>query len=89
MYNASMDAGELREALGMSEGQRGFIQIGVTALRDPVTGDFLPAVPLYIRAEDRQKACLPTPCTENDLARCLAQKMKAYIDGCKNAGVPI
>ena len=32
--------------------QEKFIQIGVTALRDPATGDFLPAVPLYIKAED-------------------------------------
>ncbi len=30
----------------------GFIQIGVTAARDPMTGDFLPAVPLYIEATD-------------------------------------
>ena len=29
-----------------------YIQIGVTALRDHVTGNFLPAVPLYIKAED-------------------------------------
>lgn len=27
-----------------------FIQIGITALRDPATGGFLPAVPLYIEA---------------------------------------
>lgn len=33
-----------------------FIQIGQTAIRDPITGEFLPAVPLYIRAED-QEAC--------------------------------
>jgi len=29
-----------------------FIQIGITALRDPATGDFLPAVPLYIEATE-------------------------------------
>ena len=28
-----------------------YIQVGFTALRDPATGDFLPAVPLYIKAE--------------------------------------
>lgn len=27
-------------------------QIGVTAMRDPATGAFLPSVPLYINAED-------------------------------------
>lgn len=29
-----------------------YIQIGYTALRDPATGDYLPAVPLYIKASD-------------------------------------
>ena len=32
-----------------------YIQVGVTAMRDPITGDFLPSVPLYIRAEDQEK----------------------------------
>ena len=32
--------------------QEKYIQVGVTALRDPATGEFLPAVPLYIKAED-------------------------------------
>ena len=29
-----------------------YIQIGVTATRNPVTGEFYPSVPLYIRASD-------------------------------------
>ena len=29
-----------------------FIQIGVTAARDPLTGDYLPSVPLYIEQTD-------------------------------------
>ena len=29
-----------------------FIQVGVTAARDPMTGDYLPAVPLFIQATD-------------------------------------
>lgn len=33
----------------------GFIQVGVTALRDPSTGDFLPAVPLFVRTDDAAK----------------------------------
>ena len=28
-----------------------YIQVGYTALRDPATGDFLPVVPLYIKAD--------------------------------------
>ena len=31
-----------------------YIQIGVTALRDPKTGEILESVPLYIREEDRK-----------------------------------
>lgn len=30
----------------------GFMQIGITAARDPLTGDYLPAVPLYIEQTD-------------------------------------
>ena len=32
-----------------------YIQVGVTALRDPATGGFLPSVPLYIKADDAAK----------------------------------
>ena len=35
-----------------------YIQIGVTAMRDQ-KGDFLPSVPLYIRAEDQEKVAQP------------------------------
>ena len=35
-----------------------YIQIGVTAMRDQ-KGDFLPSVPLYIRAEDQKKVAQP------------------------------
>lgn len=31
--------------------QEKYIQVGVTAMRDPATGEFLPAVPLYIKAD--------------------------------------
>jgi len=31
--------------------EKGFIQIGETALRDPITGNYLPSVPLYIKAD--------------------------------------
>ena len=42
-----------------------YIQIGTTALRDPATGDFLPSVPLFIRAEDREK-CQPKVLIDGD-----------------------
>ena len=36
-----------------------YVQVGVTALRDPVTGKFLPAVPLFIREEDAKRPEMP------------------------------
>ena len=58
-----------------------YIQVGYTALRDPATGDFLPAVPLYIKAEENAEE------TEqklmDDIGGLLARRMKAYIDGCR------
>lgn len=64
-----------------------YIQVGVTALRNPATGDFLPAVPLYIKAEG------DAPEAEEklieDIGNLLAHRMKAYIDGCKKAGVDL
>ena len=64
-----------------------YIQVGVTALRDPATGGFLPAVPLYIKAEGN------APEAEEklieDLGKLFAQRIKAYKDGCKAAGVEL
>lgn len=54
-----------------------FIQVGQTAMRDPATGDFLPAVPLYVRAEDREK--VEAPVIDGDaLQRTLAKKFAMY-----------
>ena len=64
-----------------------FIQVGVTALRDPATGEFLPAVPLYIKAdavaeqEEKALAC--------DIGKLLAQRMRAYKERCKAEGIAI
>ena len=71
----------------MADKKEEYIQIGYTALRDPATGDYLPAVPLYIKAEDgageaEQKVI-------NDIGNLLAMRMKAYVDGCKEAGVAL
>ena len=52
-----------------------FVQIGQTALRDPVTGDFLPAVPLYVRADDRG---MVAKTFDGDLKALLAGKMEQY-----------
>jgi len=56
----------------------GYIQVGTTAMRDPVTGEFLPSVPLFIREEDR-KACEPPVLIDGDaLQRELAKKFAQY-----------
>jgi hypothetical protein len=31
-------------------GEAGYIQVGVTSLRNPATGEFMPSVPLFIKA---------------------------------------
>ena len=57
-----------------------YIQVGVTALRDPVTGEALEAVPMYIRREDagsQERARIQ----EGPLARDLAAMMREYVDG--------
>ena len=64
-----------------------FIQIGIAARRDMLTGGFLPAIPLYVRAED-----VGTDAEErfaHEVGRDLARMMKQYKDGCKAAGVKV
>lgn len=62
-----------------------YVQVGVTALRGP-TGEFLPAVPLYIKTDDARKtftdpaaADLPAPVEE--IAPAFAQKFRKYTEG--------
>lgn len=63
-----------------------YIQVGVTALRGP-DGVFLPAVPLYIKAEDGAEEA--EEALIDDIGHLLALRMKTYVDGCKAAGVPV
>lgn len=64
-----------------------YIEVGVTALRDPATGGYLPAVPLYIKAEDGAEEAEQR--LISDLGSLFAHQMKAYIEGCKEAGVEV
>lgn len=64
-----------------------YIQVGVTAMRDPATGEFLPAVPLYIKAEEN--AAETEEIVIRDIGKLLALRMKQYLDGCKAAGVEV
>ena len=62
-----------------------FVQVGQYALRDPRTGGFLPAVPLYAREGD-----LAPKAEEQlieDIGALFAEKIKAYKEGCREAGV--
>lgn len=65
--------------------QERFIQVGVTALRDPATGDFLPAVPLYIKAEGG--AVEAEEKLIHDIGSLLAARMRQYESACRAAGV--
>lgn len=55
-----------------------YIQVGVTALRDPATGDFLPAVPLYIRTTPETKAA--EEALTQDIAGVLAERFQSYLE---------
>ena len=64
-----------------------YIEIGATALRNPYTGGFLPAVPLYVKAED-----LMLEAEERfiaDIGNLFALRIKAYMDACEEAGVEV
>ena len=63
----------------------GYIQIGVTALRDRATGGFLPAVPLYIKADD--SAIAGEEKLIQDLGKLLAQRMRRYKEECAAQGI--
>jgi hypothetical protein len=63
-----------------------YIQIGVTALRDPMTGDFLKSVPLYIREEDSAQAA---PLDDFPVAKIFAEKFKQYKAECRKKGIKV
>lgn len=70
-----------------AEKKEEYIQIGYTALRDPASGKYLPAVPLYIKAGDG--AAEAEQKVVEDIGNLFAIRMKAYMDGCKEAGVEV
>jgi len=64
-----------------------YIQVGYTALRHPGTGEFMPAVPLFIQADDDAKDAEQR--VIDDIGGLLARRMKAYKEGCREAGVTV
>ena len=67
--------------------QEKYIQVGVTALRDPATGDFLPAVPLYIKAEDGAEEAEEK--LIEDIGKLLAERIRRYKADCEAARISI
>jgi len=67
--------------------EKGFIQIGETALRDPITGNYLPSVPLYIKADSMSQA--QEESLIEDIGRILADKMRRYQTACTAAGATV
>ena len=65
----------------------GFIQVGVTAARDPLTGGFLPAVPLYIEATDAAQKSADG--LIEDIQSLFAARFAAYMDATEAAGVAV
>lgn len=54
-----------------------FIEVGFSAARDPVTKEFLPAVPLYI--EKTEETAQSEAALVQDLGKLLAHRMRQYI----------
>ena len=67
--------------------QERYIQVGVTALRNHETGEFMPAVPLYIKADD--SAIASEEKLTADLGKLFADRIRRYQNGCKAAGLQI
>lgn len=63
------------------------IQIGVTAARDPLTGDYLPAVPLYIEQTDAAKRSAEG--LVEDIQSLFAARFAAYLEQTEAAGVAV
>ena len=68
-------------------GREEYIQIGFTSLRKPGTGEFLPSVPLFIRASDGGAEAQERMI--RDIGAVFAERMRAYQDGCRAAGAAI
>jgi len=63
------------------------VKVGIVALRAP-DGSFLPAEPIYkeLPVNERGRTVQEEKSTE-EISKLLAGKFKAYIDGCKAAGL--
>ena len=71
----------------MSEAMERYIEVGMTALRDPKTGKYGKPVPLYIRATEQADAAEQQMI--DGIGNALADIMRRYVNGCRKAGVAI
>lgn len=61
-----------------------YIQVGFTAMRG-TDGKFLPAVPLYVKADEAADKADEE--LVSGIGHLLALRMKEYLDGCREAEV--
>ena len=64
-----------------------FIQVGVTSIRDPITGNMIQATPLYVKVKEGAEVV-----SENlveAVGSVFAHQMRDYIKSCEEAGVEI
>ena len=67
----------------------GFMQSGITAARDPLTGDYLPAVPLYIEQTDLAQKSLEALVDDFSDLEQLVAKFGRYKAETEAAGVAV
>lgn len=64
-----------------------FMEIGVAALIDPVTGEFGPSFSLYMKATD--EAIASRERVYEDIGHIFAEKLREYEAQCQAAGVKV
>ena len=62
-----------------------YIQVGVTSVRDPVTGNLIQSTPLYIKSVSGAEELKEDLADEIGLV--FAHQIRDYILGCREAGI--
>ena len=64
-----------------------FVQVGVTSVRDPVTGNLIQATPLYVKVKDGAEVI--NEGIAEAAGSIFAHQMRDYIKSCEEAGIEI
>jgi len=64
-----------------------YIQVGVTSIRDPFTGEFIQSTPLYIKVKKGEDEV--DEHMARDLMRVFGHQLRDYVAGCREAGAKI